>query len=143
DPAHAALPSLVPEALRENLRFSDGLEAAPRLAELDQRGSQLEASLEGLLEGGLTLRQSVQDIQRLLEPVASVLQRRACRRFCSGQPEIVCRLLAQFAVEGVMGQAFHVFAEALSMEPLHSPKDAGVEHASTLLEKTTVCHLVR
>src|SRR5262245_41689158 len=42
-----------------------------------------------------------------------------------------------------MGKAFHMLAEALSIELLHRRQDAGMEHPPTLMKKTPVSHLMR
>ena len=78
-----------------------------------QHRAQFEADLERLLQRGLAFWQRLEDPQRLFEPGPGVRERRPRGGLECGLPEIVHRLLPQFAPEGVMGEPLDLLVEPI------------------------------
>src|ERR1043166_2502195 len=73
--ADPRVPAVVVQPLGETLGLAQALQRLPDLTELVQDRPQLDANLEGLLHHGWGLGKRVDELQRLLEPDASVLER--------------------------------------------------------------------
>src|SRR5262245_42796902 len=97
-----ASPSVVVQSVSKALGLTQALECLANLPAQCKHRPKIEANLEGVLQRGLALRLCLQDIQSLLEPALSVLERRARGRLEPGLVEIVHRLLPRLTADGVM-----------------------------------------
>src|SRR5262245_33895067 len=98
-----------------------------------QHWSQFEANLEGLLQRGLALGQSLENTHRLLEPGPSVRERRSRGRLRSGLAEIVHCLLLQLGPDRVMGESLDLLAEPIGVQLFNGIHDARVDVATALV----------
>jgi hypothetical protein len=79
----------------------------------------------------------------LVEPCPGVLERRSRLSLAAGLPEIVDRLLPQVATQGMMGELFDVFEQAVGIEPLDNLHDLPVKRLALIGKKTSIGDVVR
>src|SRR5437016_2266017 len=138
-----AVAVVVVQALGERLGFEHALEPPPSFRELAQHRAQLEADVEGLLEGGSALRQSLESVERLLERGPRFRERGPGGRLESDLPEIVNGLVAQVALDGGMGKSLDLLAETIPVERLDRADDPSVKLAAAIVQQSPVRDLVR
>src|SRR5215472_2695366 len=95
--ANQTSPTVVLQSFGKSLGLAEILAHLPAFAELSEHGPQFEDDIKRLLLRGPSLRQSLDDAQRLLQQSAGVSGRRARSALSCGQAEVVHRLFGQFA----------------------------------------------
>src|SRR6266487_1738246 len=116
--ADPASPAVVVQPLSQGLGLAQALQHPAAFTENTQHWPQLEPDIEALLHGGRALGQRLEGTQCLLEEGEGFSRRGPRVRFESCLPEIVDRLLPQFAPEGVIREPLDVLAEPLAVKRL-------------------------
>src|SRR5215831_6825253 len=113
-----SLPALIVQALRNAFGLTQVLDYPMVLAQLEQYPPQLETNVDGLLKGRAVIGRRSQEVERLLEPDASLVERRASRRLESRLVQIVDGLVPHIASDRVMGEQLDLFAKTILVELL-------------------------
>ncbi len=118
------------------------IEHLPAFTELTQYRPQLEANLEGLLQRGLTLRQRLENTQRLFKPRPRVRECRSRCRLPPGLPEIRHCPLPRLAPDAVIGEPLDLFAQPAGIKLFYRIDDARVDGAAAFVEHPAVGNVV-
>ena len=139
---HPSEPPLVVERPGQGFGFPE-IPLDPReFCQREERVSQVEADIDGLLQRLASLGEMGQRRQRLLEVRERLPVGRAGEGLGPGLPEVGHRLLPRFAPQRVVGQPFDVLGQPVGIEPLDGLHDLAMEGAPPVLEQTAIGHVV-
>ena len=110
--------------------------------ERNQRGPEIEPEVDGELGDVALLRDMAERLERLLEVGDRLTVRGAAHRPESRLAEIADCLLPHLAVQGMVGEPFHVLGEPVGVETLEDVDDPGVQGPAPLLQQRVVRHLI-
>ena len=91
---------------------------------------------------GRAIGQRLQNCQRLLEPGAGVLERRAGGGLEAGLLQVVGGLIGQGAVAGVMRESLDLLPDTIGLQRLDGVDNAGMQRATAFLQQPVVGDLV-
>ena len=131
---------------RASARASASRRAArirPKSPDGMERRAQGEPEIDGLLARVALLWQMREGTERLLEVPHSLAVGRPRHGLLPGLPAVCQGLVPHLAPQGMVGQAFDLLGQAVGSEAFEGLDDAGVEHATALLQQTPIGHLVR
>src|SRR5262249_32645748 len=121
--AHRAVATVVVQSASQCLGFSQTLQHLTHFVKLDQHATHLQTDLEPLFKVGAIFWEGAEDIERVLEPAASILECRSLSRFGPCLPEIAPRLFSELASKGVIGEPLDFGPQAIGMECLDRGND--------------------
>jgi hypothetical protein len=125
---------LIPERLSEALGFAQMRGEPLEIAKREERGSKVEAQIDGLLERLAGLGQMLEGHQRLLEVSDRFSIRRSRERPSSGLTEVGRGLLPRLAPEGVVGKPLDVLGQPVRIGSFDGADDASVQGLAPVLE---------
>ena len=134
-------PALIAQRLGEGLGLAQVFEDRPVISERKERIAQVEAQIDGLLDGVTTVREMLQRTQRLLEARHRLAVGRARHRLGPGLPAVAQGLVPHLAPQGMVGQPFDLLAQPVGIERLQCLHDLGMQGAPPLLQQAAVGHL--
>jgi hypothetical protein len=129
---------LIAERVREGLGVVQMLGEPREVAEGEERGSKVEAQIDGLLECLAGRGQMLEGHQRLLEVSDRFSIRRSRERPGPGLTEVGHGLLPRLGPDRVVGEPLHELSEAVGVEPFDGLHNPSMEGTPSLREEAAV-----
>src|SRR5262249_53802550 len=114
----------------------------PIVTNRSERRVESKPQIDGLLACVALLRQMMQGAERLLKGLYGLAVGRPRHGLLPGLPEVRQGLVPHFAAQGLVGQAFGLLGPPVPSERFEGRDDAGMQRPPSLLEQTTVGHLM-
>ena len=130
---------LVPDLLRQLLGLAREREDVVQPTQLEERGAEVEAEVDGLLGEFGARRQVTERRERGLKGPHGFHVGGARYRAVADLAIVDHRLCPGLAARGVIRELIHVAREPIGVEPLDRRHDARVQGAALLLEQARVC----
>ena len=138
---HAPQSALITQGFREGLGVAKAFVHPFECDQWQEGAAQVELQIDGLLPDVSALWEMPQGRQCLLKIGHRLMVRRVRRRLGPGLPAVGYGLLPHLALQGMMGQAFDLFSEAVRLEPFDGLHNPCVQCAPLPLQQIAIGHL--
>src|SRR5262249_51695280 len=136
---HRAVAAVVVQSASQYLGLSQTLQHLAYFVKLDQHATHLQTDLEALFKAGAVFREGAEDIERVLEPEARILECRSLSRLGPCLPEIAHRLFSELASKGVIGEPLDFGDQAIGIECLDRGNDPPMKLTPPIAQKPMIC----
>src|SRR5262245_16979294 len=134
--------SLISQSLGDGFGFLKALEHSLIGGERRKRLPQVEQSIDGLLEDVWARRETLKGDQAVLEGRYRLLVRRALEGLDARLAKIPYSQAPRFTPEGMMCQPLRLLGQSIPVQLFYRHDDPGMQGTPSLLEETSVGHLV-